>query len=295
MNEYREVILEELKRRYPEGDIRVEQVVRNNGVSYDGVTVRRNKDVNSAPILPLQKYEEAMCEGVKLEEVFSEIEKLLDKHPEVSLGSVSVFDSVRDNIIMRMVNYEKNKALLNVSPHRRFLDLAITYRIEVQEIGTVPPGTVLIGNQMLESWGITEDELYVIACDNCFKKQKVVIQSMQEILGEYLTGKCGEEVSDSGKGPLYVARNESKENGAYAILQTEMFHDLAEQLETDIFVLPSSIHELVLVPRTGQISVSDLIDMVSHINETVVAEEEVLSNHVYSYVRGKGQIVDLCV
>ena len=294
MSEYSELILEGLKKRYPEGDVRVEQVVRNNGVFYDGVTVRRNKDANSVPILPLCRYEEAMREGMELEEILDKIEEMLDTHPEVKLRNGFDFDSIRNNIIMRMVNYDKNKGLLTTCPHRKFLDLAITYRIGVQGIEELPLGTVLINNHMLESWGITEDELYAMVYDNCFKKKKVVIQSMHEILGEYLTGKCEEEVLDTGKGPLYVARNESKENGAYAILQTELFRDLAEQLETDLFVLPSSIHELVLVPRTGQISVSDLIDMVGHINETVVAEEEVLSNHVYSYVRGKGQIVDLC-
>jgi len=90
--------------------------------------------------------------------------------------------------------------------------------------------------------------------------------------------------------PMYVLSNKSKLNGSGCIFYHNLLHNLCEKLECDLYILPSSIHEVILIPAYDHDSYDELTSMVKEVNSTQLSKEEILSDHVYFYSRETGQI-----
>ena len=88
--------------------------------------------------------------------------------------------------------------------------------------------------------------------------------------------------------PMYVLSNKTKIHGAACILYENVVKDFADYLNRDIFILPSSVHEVILVPSQGAQKAQNLVEMVREVNETQVEEEEILSDSVYYFSREDG-------
>jgi hypothetical protein len=117
---------------------------------------------------------------------------------------------------------------------------------------------------------------------NMEEKQPVRIQSMIEVLTEMM-GYVPAEMTASDNGMMYVMTNETKINGAAAMILTDKLDEFAQDRGTNVFILPSSIHEILLVKDSGDMSVRDLENMVREVNATQVSPEEQLTDHVYHY------------
>ena len=90
--------------------------------------------------------------------------------------------------------------------------------------------------------------------------------------------------------PMYVLSNKSKLNGSGCLFYHNLLHNLCEKLECDLYILPSSIHEVILIPAYDHDSYDELTSMVKEVNSTQLSKEEILSDHVYFYSRETGQI-----
>ena len=160
--------------------------------------------------------------------------------------------------------------------------------------------TALIHNEHLKKWGITEDTLYDDALKNTPVLLKSSITPMSSLLHE-IAKECKDEravkvvdeiESDEGIGEeaLYVLTNSSRVNGAACMLYDNLLGSFAEVIHADLYILPSSIHEVILLPKINTFNKSDLLNMVREVNEQGVAEDEVLSDNVYEYNRKDGVI-----
>lgn len=89
---------------------------------------------------------------------------------------------------------------------------------------------------------------------------------------------------------MYVLSNKLKNYGAACIAYPYILDMLAGVLKENFYVLPSSVHEVIIVPESSQIRQSELERMVREINETQVPEEEILSNHAYFYYAQEGKL-----
>jgi hypothetical protein len=142
------------------------------------------------------------------------------------------------------------------------------------------------------SWRITKDELYKLAKRNTLKLLPPVIKTMNEIVGDLLKDEFEEQYDDrifddlfeidSERPVLYVLSNAKKINGAGCILYDNCLKDFAMSHNSDVIILPSSVHEVILVPNRGE-NYMELREMVCQINESEVPEEEVLSDRIYRY------------
>ena len=300
MNKYRTMILEGLQKRYPTYEIKVETMKKNNGCAYDGICMRENQEVCCVPIIPCRLYEELLEYGeLTLEEVLDEMAMVLKEHVEVGSMSFTDWEQVKESLIIRVINYEKNAELLQEVPHRRILDLAVTYRIAVT-VTELVEGSALVTNRYLDIWGITEEELFTTAYQKMFSMEEVSIQPLTKMLFDMaeLAGCDIEEVEllqqvPEAKEVMYLAKVGLCWGGGVSLLQKEAFQKFAEEKDSDIYILPSSTHELILVLEKYKFEEQELKAMVKDINESMVSEEEILSNHVYLYQRKTDEIVDL--
>ena len=201
---------------------------------------------------------------------------------------------LKDKVFFSLINAEQNRELLNTVPHREFEDLAIVYR---WNIGAGSDGvyTNLVNNDLAEKEGLTENDLYNAASKNTKELFPVSIKNMNEVIGEMIFGESGidEEMQKEfsevmqetpDENCMYVITNESKLFGAASMLYEEPIHELAERVGSDLYILPSSVHEVIAVPADFG-SPEELAEMVYEVNMEQVDINDRLSNQVYHYDR----------
>jgi hypothetical protein len=198
--------------------------------------------------------------------------------------------SIKERVFMVLINTEQNMELLGKIPHREFCDLSIIYRYAV-EIKDRAVCSFVIDSHFAERAGMTEQQLY----DAAFLNTKVLlppsVRAMDEIIREMyeskgmpeeLIGAIAGEIQ--AQGAMYVISNQQGCNGAVSMLYEDGLHALAEKIGTDMYILPSSIHEVIAVSALER-ELEELAEMVSEINQSEVAVEDRLSNQVYHYDR----------
>lgn len=194
----------------------------------------------------------------------------------------------KDNIIFQLINTMQNEELLKNMPHRKFQDLSIIYQwvVSVDERGI---SSSMISNKLAEELGMGEEQLFKAAAENTRRILPPVVKSMNEVMRDiFLADGMPPSVADLmiGETPpqetLWVISNECGVGGAASMLYEDKLHKLAESLETDLFIMPSSVHEVIAVSvEMGE--PEDLARMVSEINMDQVDLSERLSNQVYHY------------
>ena len=90
---------------------------------------------------------------------------------------------------------------------------------------------------------------------------------------------------------MYVMTNTRGINGAACLLYKNALARFAQKLKQDLFLLPSSVHEVILVPKSDILKKEDLSEMVREINKTEVSPKEVHSDTVYVYDRLSDQLI----
>lgn len=296
MNEFREMIMDGIRKRHSECSVMVERIKGNNGTSYEGFLVKLN-DTQCFPVIPCDGMECALRDEERtLEEVLDEVDRILGDRVDLDASFFSDYENIKKKIFLRVINKEQNKELLEYAPHREFLDLAITYRIGPIHTGKAE-GNTLITYPLFQEWGITEDELFEVAYENSFKV-------MPEVVSMAMLMRCMMTVDEVESEQVLELLVDSKEYmhvcgyrslaGAACILNKELMLKFSEEVGADILILPSSIYELILLPMKESYSVERFVQIVNEVNQNVVPENEILSGHIYKYDRMKDEIIDLC-
>lgn len=218
------------------------------------------------------------------------VKKGFEEASKINIAGLMSAGKVKENIIFRLINTEQNEKLLEDLPHRAINDLSVIYSLVVKMDSPVFANT-LIKNDFAEKIGLTEEELYELAYENTKRMFPPTLKNMGEVLRELspVKGKSEPEnnfaydsISDLS---MWVLSNEQGINGAVNMLYEEELYKISEKLKENLYVLPSSIHEVIAVPESmGNPYI--LSDMVSEVNRGVVTPEEILSYEVYHYDRG---------
>lgn len=273
--------------------VTVQDIIKNNDTHLDGLTILSAK-YNLSPTIYLNHYFKQYEAGRSLEEIENDILKVYRENCPSSNIDISFFtdyDKVKSRIIFKLVNYERNRELLSKVPHYRFLDLAIIFNCLVE---SSPSGsaTILIHDHHLDYWGITRDDLYALSQQNTPKLLSYDLRDMTEILKELFSDECtpSDAIHFKESCPMYVLTNRYKLNGSGCILYQNLLRDFASRIKSDLFILPSSIHEVLIIPVKNQTTPQELTDMVKDVNSSQLSREEILSDHVYYYSREKEQI-----
>lgn len=270
------------------GNITINHVIKNNGCEMDGLVImEKGKDI--APTIYLDSFYELYTNGENIKNIIRQIEVIYEQNKNNVTFDVNIlkhFDTIKDKIVYKVVNYRSNEKLLEQVPHKRILDLAVGfYCLLDNEYGR--SATALIYNNNLKNWNVTIDDVYKAALKNTPDLLHSKISSMAALFEKCGVNVDGEEVDlkDYVPSDMYVLTNESKLNGAACILYENVLYDFAQKLGADLYILPSSVHEVILLPKLSMFEKDELVNMVKEVNTEGVAADEVLSDHVYEYNR----------
>ena len=269
--------------------IEISVVKKNNGVSATGLFIRENgQDVS--PILYLDDYYTHYQNGEILENIIRNIRADYDEKVQmaaVKIPNLQEFENIRGRIIYRLVNYEKNKEILEDCPHIRLYDLAVTFRW-VARIDDVGVSTSLITNKQVKEWGVSVNDLVLAARQNTPRLFPAKIIDMEEMLAGMVSF-----ILYPSAIPMYILTNEQELNGASALLYGDILKDFANKKGSDMYILPSSIHEVIMVPADRIDDPTKLLSIVHDANTTVVSIGDVLSDSVYYYDRKTDCITEI--
>ena len=275
-----------------EYEIKVTNVTKNNGIGLTGIIMMRESDRISPTIYMEEPYRQYIA-GAEMNEIADGIVKLYreqirDVNPDISF--FKDFKCVRDRIFHKVINYDKNRQLLEDVPHIRWCDLAVVfyYALDEKLFGSA---SILIHNNHLDMWEQTTDMLYMIAQYNMKCRMPELLVPMTELIEEI----TGTKVSQQENINLYVLTNREKLYGASAMLYSDKVRELADRLRSDLMILPSSVHEVLLLPDDCEQQYDFYRKMVEEVNTTQVEPEEILSYSLYRYSREKAEIEEIFV
>lgn len=274
----------------PEYTVRSAEVVKNNGIRLTGVIMMRDADKVS-PTMYLEELYREFCDGAGLEEIADRIVGLYRERMrdiDLDIAFFEKFERVKGRIFYKLVNYDKNRELLREIPHFQWYDLAVVfyYAMEEEILGNA---SILIRNSHLAMWEKTAEELRQEAESNMRRGMPELLIPMCRLVEEV----TGEKTEEAETIPMYVLTNRLKLNGASAMLYSEKLRELADELRTDLLILPSSVHEVLLLPDDGKEEYDFYRRMVEEVNTTQVDPEEVLSGQLYRYSREKEKIEEI--
>ena len=256
------------------GKITINHVIKNNGREMD-----------------LDSFYEMYIQGENIKKIIRQIETIYRENRDNITFDVNIlknFDTIKDKIVYKIVNYKSNEKLLEQVPHKRILDLAVVFYCLLDNCGG-KSATALIYNNNLKNWNVTIDDVYKAALKNTPDLLHSRISSMSALFDKCGVSVDGKEVDlkDYVPSDMYVLTNETKINGAACILYDNVLYDFAQKLGKDLYILPSSIHEVILLPKLPIFEKNELVNMVREVNTEGVAADEILSDNVYEYNRNE--------
>ena len=273
--------------------VTIQDIIKNNDTHLDGLTFLSPKQ-NLSPTIYLNYYFRQYEKGRSLSDIKQDILSVYRENcpsGRIDISFFTDYDKIKSRIIFKLINYERNKELLQKVPHYRFLDLAIVFSCLVE---STPTGnaTILIHEHHLDFWNITRDDLYALAFRNTPKLLQYDLRNMTDLVKELFCDEESFSLKDDPSDicPMYVLSNQHKLNGAVCILYQNLLRDFANRLGCDLYILPSSIHEVLIIPAYNKTDHQELSDMVRDVNSSQLSREEVLSDHVYYYSRETCQI-----
>lgn len=287
------------------------QVYKNNGILLQGICVLKEGQ-NIAPTIYLNEFFHEYQEGKKIDDIITKLCQLIDKNQPKKNFNINFFmdyEKLKNHLVYRVINCEKNKELLKEVPYKELQDLAIVCHclIENDEIGT---GSVLIHHHHLKTWKIEEEQLFKDTFINSPILEPGKVYKMSSLVKEILTGTVEKKVEEiceeypqnkeqlventlnqmveemeEGQIPMYVLTNSRRYYGAASLVYDNMMEQIAELFQNDYYILPSSVHELILLEKTEDICPEMLNDMIVDVNLNQVEADEWLSDHAYYYSR----------
>lgn len=272
--------------------VRIVPSEKNNGVTLTGITAFRVGSSGGACIY-LDSYYEDYCDScITLDGVAEDVYDKLMEHCNdldgVDMRLLWDWEAVKANIHAKLVNREMNSEFLKRVPYREFLDLAVIYFVTVDGLLESVNGAFTVSDRNMEIWKKGEDDLYQSAVSNMRLDGNPVFEDMEEIIRSIMPEAIPDFAVGISEYRSYVLTNRRKIFGAVELLDGETLKKISDKLGGNFIVLPSSVHESIIIPADGAASYQELADMVTDINVSVVSIEERLSDHVYLYEREEG-------
>ena len=286
-----------LPEQFATAHVSLQTVTKNNDLKLTGLTIQ-SVGSNIAPTIYLEGFYEKYQEGVEMPEILRRIADVRMEHEvegDFDASQITDFTRCQDKILPRIIGAEWNQELLEKRPHVLIEDLAVTFCID---LGTHADGSmsVPIHNELMNGWGVTADDLYEIAVKNLTDSNVGTFRSMNEVMLEMMLpniiAECdgdeeaARETLDMMMPPedrMYVLCNKDKIYGASVLLDQKLMQSVIDRIGNEFYILPSSVHECLVVPASQDMEPSDLVAMVREVNSTTVSNEDRLSNNIYTY------------
>lgn len=281
-----------LPEKYQDAQVEIRQVKKVNR-TLDGLSIRVNEPgMKISPTIYVNHMYEDYITTEDLNATLAGAAEgyvnAMKKKENININDLTNADCAKDKIVFQLINTEQNREMLANMPHREFRDLSVIYRMVVKIDGEGIASTP-IHDGLAGALGFTEEQMFKLAAENTKRLLPPTIKSMNEVMRDIFS-KDGmpAEIADlmigemPPKQQMYVISNNKGINGAVSMLYEDGLHELAEKLDSDLYIMPSSVHEVIAV-STDMGDPNELAEMVADINMGQVALDERLSNQVYHY------------
>ena len=300
----------------PDQSARLKSILKNNGCKYTSVIVDTKGDP-VAPAIYLEDYysafmeersvypDDAVTDEERIDAIARRILDTLDHlTPPNLMEDYRDFESVKDHICVKLVSRSENTDLLKNTPYLAFQDLCILFFIHL-EMPDQSFGSILLKEDQFLHWEMTPTALYPLALENTMRIFPAELCALSSILQSF----CKKDPDDASKAqdrdllhdicdlsedqwtapekPMphqsMVLTNKNKYFGATAVLYPKLLNRIGDALHGSYYLIPSSIHEMLILPSSIGISKPEINAMINEINRTEVSPEEVLADHCYFF------------
>ncbi len=295
-NEFMDYVCEGVKKYLgKEYKVSLNKVLKNNGLELTGIVIMKDGS-KAAPTVYLDDFYTDYQAGREVNGMIEEIVDIYEKNNfkvDFDFDFFSKYETVKDRILYKLLNYEANRKLLEDVPHIKYMDLAIVYYIMLDN-DTIGKGTVLIHNNHVKMWEVSNEQLHEDALRNTPRILPPKFFTMENIVDElYGNEKAKDALAndiESTEG-MYILTNSCKLYGACCILYKDILGRIADKLQSSIYIIPSSIHEVIIISREKfKIGREQMEEMVKSVNNSEVEPTDVLGYHVYEYNRANGAL-----
>ena len=285
---------------YQSADYKIREQNKTNGVLQVGIQV----DIpgrHTAPIIYMEPFYDEAREGREIGKIMDTIAETIQQAMDDPVLDddfhLEDFEMVKEYLAVMAVNTAENRKVLENVPHKDIADLSVLCYVDLPTEVTGHTATVKVNNEILEQWGVSREEVFQNAANNTKSANQPTLQSMEDVMEEILAGSETPEnlllrnkESCEMQGMMFILSNAKRNFGAAMMFEPEVMDKISQAFPEGFYILPSSLHEVLIVPDRGKISPKELGEMVRTVNETEVERTEQLSDRVYAYDKEKQQI-----
>ena len=281
-------VKEQMESRSGSGVAVETRTVEKMNETYDALTVKPEDSiigVNLNVTSLYKEYEDGKDYDSIVNGAAEVAENALSNKPDFNLDVIKDYDQMKDKLAIEVVSAERNKDLLETVPHKNIEDMAVVYRFVLGD-SQAGVGTILVNNQMLENYGITAQQLHEDALKNAPEIRPLVIEGMAEVLAKQMGVEDLEMLGlniPPEQEQMFVASVEGNVHGAGVLAYQNFMDQAADRVGGSFFILPSSIHEVLIIPDNGKFDTASLENMVKEVNATTVDPSDQLTDSVYHY------------
>lgn len=285
-------IREYLPPEYQEAHITLEEVTKGNDRRLTGLMIRNDGEI-TVPTIYLEPYAKQLAQGRPMNEIIREIVQIRTEQGSrvpFEVSNLMDYEQVKPLLAIRLCDPEQNREYLKDKPFTPCGELAAIYRIQVME-SKKGVASAVVTDRMMELWSITKEQLHQDAVAAEMARSPVCFYSMEDIMGELTFSSKPENLFERTEPleetamPMYVLTNARRVNGSGILARDGVLDKIGELLGKNFYVLPSSIHEVLIIPDNGDMQAKELESMVKEVNATQVAPADLLSDKVQYYDR----------
>ena len=264
--------------------------------NYLGMTVR-TEGQRTSPTLNLNMFYQ------KMQDVHMDMKDIMEKMADVvqiipidiDMDLLTNYEKAKENLFIRVSDADRNQEILSNVPHTRVENLAITYHIFANS-GADGIASTIVTHEMMRLFGVSKDQLHQDALENSPKLFPVKVDSMDKMMENMMRNdmraagvkeedidQMMEEMYQTMGVPLTIVTNEQMLDGAAVLFYPGQMDQIGELLKGDYYILPSSTHEMLVLPDDGEMTSRELKRMVMAVNNSEVRPEEKLADEVYHY------------
>ena len=293
--EFKQQVVDNIKDYLPiefaDADVNIRQVTKNNDTVIDTLYVIKGNE----PITPAIHLNDAYLNYAQTQDFESEIRKLAELRalapPSMALSPQGImeYETAKEKLDCRIINFEKNKEYLKDKPYRQVEDLAMVYCVDLS-MGNGDMATTAVNYSLLNAWGVSKEEVDAKAMENLKSSESFKFESLWDVLKETMFPDLPDDdpslnlmMPPKDDHVMYVMSNDQKCYGAKFLLDTDRMDEIAKQLNGDFIIIPSSVNEVIIIPNADTLDREAFEQMIYQVNTNEVPDKDILSDHVYCY------------
>ena len=272
----------------PTAELKMTTVSKSSG-AYEGLTVSTDK-TGICPVLNLTSAYQQYEDGTPIDTIIDGLLGILAsvRKPSIDKSMLLDFEAVKSRIYPRLINTAAHRDYLKTHPHVEIADLSVTYAVRVEESADGIAEAV-IDYHLQECWNVSTEDIHEAAMVN-IAKTAPIFGNIEDMLFNHEGGTI-EEAKDIDEVcvPLYILTTPTKCKGATMVLNTKVMESIIDRFG-EVYIIPSSVDEVLILPKSFGRELSDLVKMVKEVNATEVRPEDRLSDNIYEYDIETGKI-----